>query len=446
VAVAPEPAADARTTDLVVRLGEADAPVTDLVVRLNGPWRRLGDEHLPRNRNVEMREWMLTVGIRELSRMLRPDSPSLDVAERLLSLILNDDRSTIRVVWLTNTHYVVCENTYSTQEGEDDAPHDYFECVTLHCEELRSYYLRLFGAARGILPDPDVLRVLHRLAALCTIVKYAMVDINEALFPDMLPGIDDFVSMARSRRRVTPLLQLTSGPGRALAYNCNPLVSLEANLDFWNDHGAALVEAMVENKCPAALIILSIPARLKRSLAAAIAATSILAELSLPVPSLSHDTALFDAIGQNQNIRVLRVYIREPLSEAATSNLERFWMSMFQSSSIESINVAGHTVADGDISEAMRRQNAELVAKHIRNSQRITCLKCNPATHDAEIMESRVAPIVHWNRFRPIVAGRSDGEGRKNRVSALIGSPLVRRHPALMYHLLKKNPVTLLPS
>jgi hypothetical protein len=56
VAVAPEPAAVARTTDLVVRLGEADAPVTDLVVRLNGPWRRLGDEHLPRNGNVEMRE------------------------------------------------------------------------------------------------------------------------------------------------------------------------------------------------------------------------------------------------------------------------------------------------------------------------------------------------------------------------------------------------------
>jgi hypothetical protein len=432
-----------------VRPGEADVPVTDLVLRLTGPWRRLGDEHLPHTDSRGIREWMLMIGIRQLSRMLRPESPSLDVAERLLSLLLNDDRSAVRVVWLTETHYVACDHSYLALESNDNDPHDPFWSVILHCENHRMYALRLWGAARGVRPDPNVLRVLHRLVGLSTVVQYAYVSINEERFPDMLPGIDDFVSMARSRRQVMTLSRVSADTGRALAYNCNPLVTLWAGLSDWTDHGAALIEAMGMNQCPATLRLSKIPARLKRSLAAAISTTSSLEDLDLSVRSLSHDTALFEAIGRNQSIRVLHVDIAEPLSDAKAANdSERSWVSLCRSTSIEAITISAYTSFENRyISEEMRRQSAELVGKHIRSNKRITRLKCSPSTHDEGILAARVAPVLRLNRFRLIVAalsdGLGDGEGAESRVSAVIESPLVRRHPELMYYLLK---ATLRPS
>lgn len=65
-------------------------------------------------------------------------------------------------------------------------------------------------------------------------------------------------------------------------------------------------------------------------------------------------------------------------------------------------------------------------------------------------MESRVAPFVRLNRFRPVVDGLSDDSGdverRERRVLAVLVSPLVRRHAELRYYLLKKCPEILLPS
>jgi hypothetical protein len=56
-------------------------------------------------------------------------------------------------------------------------------------------------------------------------------------------------------------------------------------------------------------------------------------------------------------------------------------------------------------------------------------------------MESRVVPILHLNKLRPIVKNLFDGPtdriDRERTVSALLASPLVRRHPQLMYFLLK---------
>jgi hypothetical protein len=347
------------------------------------------------------------------------------------------------VVWLTETHYVASDDLY------DNDPHDPFWSVILHCEELRTYALQLWGAASGVLPDPDVLRVLHRLFGLCTVVQGAYVEFIEERFPDMLPGIDDFVSMARSRRQVMTLSRVSADTGRALAYNCNPLVTLWAGLSDWTDHGAALIEAMGMNQCPATLRLSKIPARLKRSLAAAISTTSSLEDLDLSVRSLSHDTALFEAIGRNQSIRVLHVDIAEPLSDAKAANdSERSWVSLCRSTSIEAITISAYTSFENRyISEEMRRQSAELVGKHIRSNKRITRLKCSPSTHDEGILAARVAPVLRLNRFRLIVAalsdGLGDGEGAESRVSAVIESPLVRRHPELMYYLLK---ATLRPS
>lgn len=330
----------ARNKKNALERAATDARATDLVERLDGPERRLDENRLLRvEDNAQIQEWRLRVGIQQLLQILHPDNASsLDVAERLLSFLLNVYHAVLRVVWLTDTHYVVCQNKYSGEEDEDDAHHVFVWSLTLHCEELRSYHLWLYAVARGTPPEPDVLRVLHRLGGLGTIVRYAYVDFNEDLFPEMLPGIDDFVSMARSRRLVKVLARVSSETGRALAYNCNPLVELLPYLPDWDDHGAALAEAMVANRCPAVLALENINFRVKHSLAAAIAVTSSLKDLTLTVQSLTSDAAIFDAIARNQSIRSLTVYTTERLDKARpVHETESFWLSMFQSSSIQTI-------------------------------------------------------------------------------------------------------------
>jgi hypothetical protein len=437
--------ANAPVTDLVVRPGEADVPMTDLVLRLTGPWRRLGDEHLPHTDSRVIREWMLMIGIRQLSRMLRPESPSLDVAERLLSLLLNDDRSAVHVVWLTETHYVACDDSFLALQSNDDP----FWRVTLHCEELRTYVLQLWGAASGVRPDPDVLRVLHRLIGLSTVVQCANVEINEARFPDMLPGIDDFVSMARSRRTVKFRSDVSAATGRAVAFNCNPLVSLETNLYEWNGYGAALVEAMLANRCPAVLNLPDISEELKFSLAAAIKVTTSLEDIKLKLPSMFRDAAIFEAIGRNKSIRVLDVFTDYHSDEATQVNETRTLVKVFQCTSITSITV---TTARPErncrfYDERVRQECAELVAKHIRNNTRITSLCCEGISYNWRVMENSVLPVVRWNRFRPIVNGLLTCSGTvEGRVSALLGSLLVRRHLELLYPLLETNHEILLPS
>jgi hypothetical protein len=207
---------------------------------------------------------------------------------------------------------------------------------------------------------------------------------------------------------------------------------------------------MVANRCPAKLTLSKILDETIPLLATAIAATVSLEELQLTVQSLSRDAVIFDAIGRNQSIRDLTVVTEGPLVDA--SETEFFWESVSKSSSIQSV----HTRAQNEFlhpiiyDDDVRRRCAELVAKHLRDNQRITRLKCSPDTHDAQIMESQVAPIVRLNRFRPVVKGlwngSGGGEGRARRVSAVLSSPLVRRHPELLYFLLKANGDILLPS
>jgi hypothetical protein len=325
---------DARATDLVARSVAPDAHVTDLVERLDGLERRLGDRTLSVEGNAPVQEWKLRVGIQQLLQMLHPET-TLDVADRLLRFLVDGDESALRVVWFTDTHYVVCESLDSPEPTNN--PHRFRWGVFLQCSGMRTNDLKLWGAVRGVRPEPELFRVLYRLVGLGTIVYMAGLEFrhlyNFDLFP---PGVEDVVSLARSSRYVF-CSRLTPETARALASNCNPLVRFSADLDTWDDQGAALIEEMVANRCPAKLQLSEIPDESVPSLAAAVAATTSLEELDLRVRSLSRGAAIFDAIGRNRSIRSLTVVTvsEEPLADA--NETEFLWESVSKSSSIKSI-------------------------------------------------------------------------------------------------------------
>jgi hypothetical protein len=106
--------------------------------------------------------------------------------------------------------------------------------------------------------------------------------------------------------------------------------------------------------------------------------------------------------------------------------------------------IDARSVSDGLLRNSYRkRECSKLIAALIRSNLRITSILYDPQTQNAKIMESRVVPIFHFNKFRPIVEALSDGStdraGRERVVSALLGSPRVRYHPELLYLLLKAN-------
>ena len=56
------------------------------------------------------------------------------------------------------------------------------------------------------------------------------------------------------------------------------------------------------------------------------------------------------------------------------------------------------------LTDKEKRECAELVVfMLLSSSQVITRIKYNRETHDEEVMEKQVVPILHLNRFRPVV-------------------------------------------
>jgi hypothetical protein len=208
----------------------ADARVTDLVERLEGHERRLvGDRTVRVQDDAPIQEWRLKVGVQPLLQMLHPDdsssSTAVDVADRLLRFLVDGDELALRVVWLNDAYYVVCESLDSPEPEHN--PHIFRWGVVLQCSGMRTNWLRLWGAVRGVRPDPDLLRVLHRLVGRSTIVYTAGLELKHFYVHDVVPwGVEDVVSLAPSSRSVFCSSSLTPETGLALAYHCNP------SLDF----------------------------------------------------------------------------------------------------------------------------------------------------------------------------------------------------------------------
>jgi hypothetical protein len=213
-----------------------------------------------------------------------------------------------------------------------------------------------------------------------------------------------------------------------------------------------LAEAIRANQCPTRLTLHQIVLEGAGLLAPALEATTRIEELTLHVRGYSTRKRLFRSIARNRSIRALVV---KGEGRLLCSDVKCLWRSILKNATIQSVDAS--TLIDEDstftFSSSERRTCARAVVAAIRSNPHLTRFVYDPRIHDAHIMESRVVPILLFNRFRPLVEALFDGStygdggvGRERTVSALLGSPLVRRHPELLHVLVKASRDSLVPA
>jgi hypothetical protein len=216
---------------------------------------------------------------------------------------------------------------------------------------------------------------------------------------------------------------------RVLASRCHPDLTLVVHLDGWKRKVSILAKAMVANRCPRRLIFENPEGRIPK-LAEALRSTTRVEDVTI---LSSYRTAtdecfeeMLDAIGQNHGIRTLAVHQR---SGVTSNRLRTLWRSVMTSPTLESINVACMELRDEhNFTDAERRECAEVVVSVLQSNAVLTQIKYNRETHNEEVMEKQVVPLLHLNRFRPVakaLEGMSASE-RERTLSALVGSDLVR--------------------
>jgi hypothetical protein len=415
-------------------------PPMDLVERLEGDQRRL-ERTYPGRSDGPVEEWRLRRDAHEFRDAI---DAAPETADQFLGSCLLYDGPLNRVVFLTDRHFVYCSGPESRL--------DVFQFDEMLVEltirthgSSREYSLLLDGPH-----DPAVLRCMLRVAALATCISSVQVHLLEGegeaeAIPGMVPAMQDFVAAAGSRRTVTPCFRVWPEMARALVFNCSPVVGLDLYLTWGEGFGAVLAEAIRANQCPTRLTLRSVVPGFATVLAPALEATTRVEELTLHLQHHSCTPLVLDAVGRNGSIRTLIVRGGGIL---LCRDVALFWNAVLKSATIQSVDASDlvHDGGSGDhFSPSDRRTCAGVAAAMIRSNPRITSLRYDPRMHDVEIMESRVVPIVHCHRLRPVVEslfeGSAGGAGRDRTVavSALIGSPLVRRHPELLHLLVKAN-------
>jgi hypothetical protein len=421
-----------------------DLPVlADLVELVPDPERRFrecfvdddDDEYFPDEDGY--REWRLRTGADQLLELL---GRSPDTGDLLMNFLLNDAVES-QVVWFSPNSALVCEGPDTNDL--DYAAAEYHTKLFIYDSDSRRYRVFLITYGGGLSFEPRVLHALHVVVALGTRVAKVVMNLwDQEMYEGVVPGIREYVSLARSRRTLEFYCDISPETGRELAFHCNPVVELKAQITRWEDKGAALAEAMVANQCPARLSLSYWCDVHIVSLAPALAATTAVEELRIELPVVEDEN--LNAIRRNGSVRVLIATQHKVLKQR---DAEAFWRAAFANGTVERIDVSG--VADGVLSHSTRkRESSELIGTLLRSNPRITSIKYVPRIYDEQVMESRVVPILHFNKFRPVVEalfnGSTDRAGRERAVSALLGSPLVRRHPELLYFLLKVNRENLL--
>jgi hypothetical protein len=414
----------------------------DLVERLEGRHRRL-ERIYPDRSDGPIEEWRLRRDVNEFREAI---DAAPDLADQLLRFCLNDG-PLCRVVFLTDEHFVHCTGPNSTS-GISEFDDMLFALTILTSEGgPREYGLFLDGP-----DDPAVLRCMLKVAALGTCISSVKVHLTDAemeTLPGIVPAMQDFVSMARSRRTVMPCFHAWPEMAQAMAFHCSPLVELDIFLTYWRGVTSALAEAMNANLCPTRLTLRSLFTEGADLLARALEATTRIEELTLHVRGYSEETNFYDAIGRNISIQALVVKGEGTLF---CSDVTVLWNSILKSATIQSVDASTlfHERSRFTFSPSDRQACAGAVAAAVRSNPHITRILYDPRMHDAHIMESRVIPILLFNKFRPVVKalfeGSADRVGRERAVSALLGSPFVRRHPELLFFLVKANRENLLPS
>jgi hypothetical protein len=388
------------------------------------------------------KEWKLFVDADRLAVLAEKEPDVFDpVGEMILECTYNNS-SACRVLWLSDAHVLLCsdENTCTNHNPFPFLPPYLWRCYIR--KPMATYELSLHALVADDDRTPQVFRALNRILALgCSIF-----DAYLAYAPGLPPyGIEDFVSRTRSKLLTVHLLMVSVDPetARAVVRNCNGNVALQVSAGRWQDHGAALAEAMADGQFPQKLALDDLDEESIRVLAPALQAARGLDELTINIQDHIPDfyRPLFDAIGRSGGIRYLIMMVTD------ATNPERcdYWEPILSSTSIRRLYVRDSLWAlfslliDSEL--PLPRQEAERVVQLIRSNRALLEIHCFPRIVDRDTTDSLVVPVLRANRARRSIKAVLDGAGDggasscppRRAASRLLASPLVRDHPEALF-------------
>jgi hypothetical protein len=215
---------------------------------------------------------------------------------------------------------------------------------------------------------------------------------------------------------------------------------LEVDGRAWDGSGVpVLAEALRENQCPKHLVVRGFAEAggIVDVLWRAVGSTRAVEVLEVEIPSLEASCRLLEAI--RGNVGLQKLVATHPCF-ATGEFMKEFWSAALTSRTLTTVDASHLTahilVPDGDPHECARH-----VVALLRTHRGVIDFRCDPRAHDAALMEAEAVPILQRNRLRRMAAA---ADSNNRRLPALLGSALVRRHPMMRYHQLRRNVDTLL--
>jgi hypothetical protein len=223
---------------------------------------------------------------------------------------------------------------------------------------------------------------------------------------------------------------------RILANCCHPKLTLVVHLDGWGSNVSVLAEAMLANQCPA-LLVLKNPDEPCPLLTEALRTTTCVEHVTLV---WSYRTATSECFGEILDALGRNHAIRDDLVVKRRSGVVVVWRSVLTSRTLDSTDAADVEVADEhNCPDVDRRERTEVVVSMLGSNPAVTHLVYNRKTHDEEVMEKQARPLLHLNRFRPVVEaleGMRAAE-RERALSAILGSEVVCGRSYLLFRLVR---------
>jgi hypothetical protein len=248
-------------------------------------------------------------------------------------------------------------------------------------------------------------------------------------------------SSGSSRRTLVFGGDVTEEAARIIARRTHRETVLEVDGRAWGGSGVpVLAEALRENQCPKHLVVrgfAEVGGSVMDALWRAIGSTRAVEVLEVEIQSLESSRRLLEAIRDNVGLRKL---VATHPCFATGEFMKEFWSAALTSRTLTTVDASQLTahifVPDGDPQECARH-----VVALLRTNRVVIDLRYDPRAHDAALMEAEAVPILQLNRLRRMAAA---GDSNHRRLPVLLGSALVRRHPMMRYHLLRRNVDTLL--
>jgi hypothetical protein len=412
--------------------------------RLPAPWR-LKEVYYREGGFPDRRfytEWRLRMDIHELVERCPEGSTEEKVGERLV-LFFQNFSSVCRVLWLTDTHFLLCSDRDTRRILFPFLPSYIWECNFetewgLDELSLHSCVAEERGHNDSSSNTAQVLRALHRIVAIGPHIRTTRI----ALAPGLPAfGIEDFLSRIESRRTVWLNFPITLETGHAVAFNCSRHVALVITMSGWQDRGAALAEAMAANQCPRDMELHSLDERSIQILAGGLEATTSIDALTIVIASRipRYYSLLFDAIGRSGGIRSLTVKERNIFFRHTD-----YLAPILLSTSIQRLDIRKSLILRSPRSDP-RCQNQEVdrLARFIRSNRTILHLVYHPLVSESETFQARVAPVLRANRARLSIKAMIDGGGGASgpspgrAASQILESPLARDHPETLFLVLQ---------